>query len=102
MVVVDESDRPEVTLRTSCYNLIGYGKGCGWNKDETTQAEKDWAVKHEPYNAFADFSKDVTMFGNGCDNTVLKCKGSHALIKIPGKQHPNHSGEKAAIRPNLV
>jgi len=37
------------------------------------------------------------MFGNGCDNTVLKCKGSHSEVKVPGKQLSKDPEEKVAI-----
>jgi hypothetical protein len=80
---------PEVPTKTStCYQLFGRGAGCTWNHDgETSTIDQGWSAKHEAYDAYGDYSADVTMFGNGCDDTVLKCKGKHSTIDMSGKSH---------------
>jgi len=50
--------------------------------------KEGWWVDHQAYNAFEDFSDDITLSGNGCDGTVLKCKGEHEILCFPSTWNP--------------
>ena len=50
---------PEVPeLKQSCWNVVGWGKGCAWGKAEETVIDQGWSMQHEAYTAYADFSAD--------------------------------------------
>lgn len=82
---------------SSCWQIVNWGAGCSWGRPENTTTGAGYTIDHQSYDVFGDYADSITVYGNGCDGTVLSCTASHSHYALPNPGDPNGGGQQIYI-----
>ena len=76
-----DSKKPLAGPEYSSCTLRKFGKGCRWEKKETSDLDA-YKIDHGPFDALVGVTPDIKVSGDGCNDQTLQCSSQQSLLPV--------------------